>query len=157
VGRLREHLNRWQLNKIAKGPAKRDFLMELENAYKRVFPGRSFSGPEPMYKGGVPTPADYYFTFSDGSRSYDLEEMSAGEQALFPVFYEIVRQQIRNSVVLIDEIDLNLHPPLAQAMLTSLPGLAPGCQFLLTTHSEAISSIVSPHHIRRLEGGRLCL
>ncbi|MBF0551185.1 MAG: AAA family ATPase [Deltaproteobacteria bacterium] len=157
VARLRRYLNSWQLSRMAGATGKLDFLKELENKYKIVFPGRSFSGPEPMYKGGVPTPEDYYFILSDGNRTYDIEEMSAGEQAVLPILYEFVRQQIKNSVVLIDEIDLNLHPPLAQALLTALPTIGPGCQFLLTTHSEAISSLVSPDEIFRLEGGRLCL
>ncbi len=158
VARLREFLNRWQLGRIS--GARRyahDYLEELETHYKRVFPGRSFSGPEPMYRGGAPTPTDYYFTLSDGNRTYDLEEMSAGEQSVFPMLYEFVRQQIKSSVVLIDEIDLNLHPPLAQALLVALPALGPDCQFLLTTHSEAISAVVSPGEVRRLAGGRLCL
>ncbi len=157
VARLREHLNRWQLNRLAGATGGRDFLTDLENSYKRIFPGRSFRGPEPMYKGGVPTPTDYYFLLADGYRTYDIEEMSAGEQAVFPLLYEFVRQQIRNSVVLIDEIDLNLHPPLAQSLLNALPTMGPKCQFFLTTHSESISSIVSSEEIYRLEGGRLCL
>ena len=53
VGRLRQHLNRWQLNRLTRGPARHDFLQELENSYKRVFPGRSFGMPEPMYRFGV--------------------------------------------------------------------------------------------------------
>ena len=157
VARLREHLNRWQLNRLTRGPARVDFLDQLQKSYKRVFPGRSFSMPEPMYRGGVPSPEDYYFIIDDGNRSYDIEEMSAGEQAVLPLLYEFVRQQIRNSVVLIDEIDLNLHPPLAQALLSALPVLAPRSQFLLTTHSDAISGVVSKEQIYRLPGGRLCL
>jgi len=157
VARLREHLNRWQLERLAGNQKKHDFLLELENAYKRVFPGRSFGTPEPMYRGGTPTPEDYYFILSDGHRTYDIEEMSAGEQAVFPLLYEFVRQQVRKSVVLIDEIDLNLHPPLAQALLRALPTLGLDCQFLITTHSESISNLVSPEETYRLAGGRLCL
>jgi predicted ATP-dependent endonuclease of OLD family len=157
VARLREFLNRWQLYRLTKGPGKRDYLMELENGYKRIFPGRSFSGPEPMFRAPDPTPSDYYFMLSDGNRTYDIEEMSAGEQAVFPILYEFVRLRIRNSVVLIDEIDLNLHPPLAQALLAALPVLGPNCQFLFTTHAEAITSVMSPAQIHRLPGGRLCL
>ena len=134
-----------------------DFLLELENNYKRIFPGRSFTDPEPIYRSGVPSPSDYYFMLSDGNRTYDIEEMSAGEHSVFPMLYEFVRQRIRNSVVLIDEIDLNLHPPLAQALLTSLPRLGPRCQFIYTTHSRVVSELVSPHEIYRLEGGRPCL
>ncbi len=157
VDRLREQLNRWQLTRLAKEPVAPDFLHELEREYQRIFPGHSFSGPEPMYRNGVPTPADYYFTLSDGNRAYDIEEMSAGEQAVFPLLFEFVRQQIRHCVVLIDEIDLNLHPPLAQSLLAALPTLGPGSQFLYTTHAQAISSFTSPEQVHRLDGGRLCL
>jgi predicted ATP-dependent endonuclease of OLD family len=157
VARFREHLNKWQLNKLAGARAKVDYLLELENNFKRLFPGRSFGLPEPMFEEGVPSPADFYFIINDGERTYDIEEMSAGEQAVFPMLFEFVRQRIRNAVVLIDEIDLNLHPPLAQGLLNALSAIGNGCQFLLTTHSEAISSVVSPEQIHRLPGGRLCL
>jgi predicted ATPase len=159
ISRLRQYLNRWKLQGLQKGPPAGpvDYLMELENHYKRIFPGRSFSDPEPMFRRGVPSPIDYYFMLSDGNRTYDIEEMSAGEQAVVPMLYEFVRQRIRNSIVLIDEIDLNLHPPLAQALLANLPHVGPGCQFIFTTHSRAISEVVSPHEILRLEGGRPCL
>ncbi len=159
VAQLREHLNKWKLGRVARGPVtgRHDFLMDLENLYKKVFPGRSFSDPEPIFRGGVPSPQGYYFTISDGWRTYDIEEMSSGEQSIFPILYEFVRQQVRNSIVLIDEIDLNLHPPLAQAFVSLLPQLGLNCQFIYTTHSEAISSIVSPEQIYRLKGGHLCL
>jgi predicted ATPase len=159
ISRLRQYLNRWKLQQLQTSPrpGQVNYLKELEDHYTRIFPGRSFADPEPMFGGGVPSPTDYYFMLSDGNRTYDIEEMSAGEQAVFPMLFEFVRQRIRNSIVLIDEIDLNLHPPLAQALLANLPRLGPQCQFIFTTHSSAISEIVSPHEILRLEGGLPCL
>jgi predicted ATPase len=157
VSRLRQYLNRWQLNRMYKGVGRRDYLQELEDNYKKIFPGRFFAMPEPMFRGGVPSPEDFYFIINDANRTYDIEEMSAGEQAVFPILYEFIRLRIRNAVVLIDEVDLNLHPPLAQALLAALPTMGPNCQFLLTTHAEAISTVVSPEQIHRLPGGRLCL
>jgi predicted ATPase len=159
VTEFRNILNKWNLQKLQTGPrpGQANFLRELENHYKSIFPGRSFYGPEPMYGGGVPSPTDYYFLLNDGSRTYDIEEMSSGEQSVFPMLFDFVCRRINNSVVLIDEIDLNLHPPLAQALLASLPRLGPQCQFIFTTHSRAVSDLVSPHEVRRLEGGRPCL
>lgn len=157
VARLRQHLNRWQLNRLNPYTPRPDYLDELEQMYQRIFPNRSFGNPEPMFLPGVPSPEDFYFIINDGARSYDIEEMSAGEQAVFPILYEFVRQRIRHSVVLIDEVDLNLHPPLAQAFLAALPLLGPNCQFLLTTHSEAVTGVFSREQIHRLPGGRLCL
>jgi hypothetical protein len=157
VAQLRQYLNRWQLNRLSRGTQRPDYLDELENMFTKVFPGRTFAPPEPMFRAGVPSPDDFYFIINDGDRSYDVEEMSGGEQSVFPILYEFVRQRVRHSVVLIDEVDLNLHPPLAQAFLAALSHLCPNCQFLVTTHSEAISSVFSPHQIKRLPGGRLCL
>ncbi len=157
VERLRRHLNNWQLTRLTQGAPRDDYLRELETSFRRVFPGRSFGVPEPMYSGGMPAPENFYFIINDGNRSYDIQEMSAGEQAVFPILYEFVRQRIRNSVVLIDEVDLNLHPPLAQALMAALPSLGANCQFLLTTHSEAVTAVSNPHQVHRLEGGRLCL
>lgn len=157
VSRLRRHLNGWKLNQLAGEDGGPDWLQELEDSYKKVFPTRAFKGLEAMHQTGLPTPEDYYFTLFDGNRSYDLEEMSAGEQSIFPMLFEFVRMQIRNSIVLIDEIDLNLHPPLAQSLLNALPTIGPDCQFMLTTHSEAVSTLCSPEETHRLEGGKLCL
>ncbi len=157
VARLRKYLNGWKLNQLAGESGGPDWLTELADSFKRVFPGRFFKGLEPMYTTDAPAPEEYYFLLSDGNRTYDIEEMSAGEQSVFPLLFEFVRMQIRNSVVLIDEIDLNLHPPLAQALMSALPAIGPGCQFLLTTHSESVSALASPEEIFRMEGGRLCL
>lgn len=83
--------------------------------------------------------------------------MSAGEQAVFPILYEFVRQQIAYLIVLIDEVDLNLHPPVAQFLVSQLPKIAPTCQLILTTHSEAVNDIIGEAETYRLPGGVLCL
>ncbi|MCP4701599.1 MAG: AAA family ATPase [Gammaproteobacteria bacterium] len=154
---LRHLLNRWQLSKIAADKNTRDYLQELESLYKKIFPYRSFSSPEAMNNKGSPTPDDYYFMLTDGTRAYDIEEMSAGEQAVFPILYEFVRQQINHSVVLIDEIDLNLHPSSAQRLFSLLFQLGNDCQFIYTTHTKNISQLASPAEIYRLKGEMLCL
>ena len=158
VGRLRRYLNGWKLAQQSRAtPYRTDYLMRLENLYKNVFPKRSFAGVEPMPGVDSPTAEDFYFLLNDGHRTYDIVEMSAGEQAIFPVLYEFVRQQITYSVVLIDEIDLNLHPPAAQLLVSQLPKIGPTCQFILTTHSDAVSNLVGEDETLRLPGGTLCL
>lgn len=158
VARLRRYLNGWKLAQQSRDePYRVDYLILLENLYKRVFPGRSFAGVEPMPGIDSPTAEDFYFLLNDSHRTYDIVEMSAGEQAVFPVLYEFVRQQISHSVVLIDEIDLNLHPPAAQLLVSQLPKIGPTCQFIFTTHSEAVSSLIGQDETFRLPGGSLCL
>ncbi len=157
VAGLRQFLNSWRFAKLSKAPTK--YIDELEQLYRRVFPGHAFDEGELEFRGISPTPDNTYFLLRDEvtGKTYDVEEMSSGEQSVFPLLYDFVRSRIRNSVVLIDEIDLNLHPPHAQALLTLLPQLGPNCQFFYTTHSRAISSVVSPHELYRLPGGQTCL
>jgi predicted ATPase len=156
VARLRKYLNGWKFAQLTHSyPI--DYLTQLENLYTKIFPGRSFAGVEPMPGVDSPTPEDYYFLINDSHRTYDIVEMSAGEQSVFPILYEFVRQQIAYSVVLIDEIDLNLHPPAAQLLVRQLPKLSSTCQFIFTTHSEAVSDVIGEDDTYRLLGGSLCL
>jgi predicted ATPase len=157
VAGLRQFLNSWKLAKLSKTPIK--YIDELEQLYRRIFPGHCFDSGEIEFRGVSPTPENTFFLLRDetSGKTYDVEEMSSGEQSVFPILYAFVRHRIRNSVVLIDEIDLNLHPPHSQAFLTLLPELGPNCQFFYTTHSRAISSVVSPHQVYRLPRGQSCL
>jgi predicted ATP-binding protein involved in virulence len=68
-----------------------------------------------------------------------------------------VQLNIRKSVVLIDELELHLHPPEQQSLLAHLPGICPASQFLLTSHSEHVVGGFPQERITRLEGGRPCL
>jgi predicted ATPase len=156
VARLRKYLNGWKFAQLTHTSSV-DYLTQLENLYAKIFPGRAFAGVEPMPGVDSPTPEDYYFLINDGNRSYDLVEMSAGEQSVFPILYEFVRQQIAHSVILIDEIDLNLHPPAAQLLVRQLPKLCQTCQFIVTTHSDAVSDVIGEGDTYRLLGGSLCL
>lgn len=157
VVRLRRYLNGWMLQQRAGVKQPYDYLRDLEHLYGLVFPGRSFAGVEAMPGRDAPTADDFFFLLNDGSRTYDIIEMSGGEQSVFPFLYEFVRSHIGYSVVLIDEVDLNLHPPVAQSLISQLPIIGPTNQFLLTTHSTAVTDVISPHDIYRLPGGALCL
>lgn len=158
VGRLRQYLIDWRRHQeLGIGDRENSYLLQIERLYKKVFPDRSFSGLETLPSQESPTVDETYFLIDDGYRTYDIAEMSAGEQSVFPLLYEFVRQQIAYSVVLIDEIDLNLHPPAAQYLVSQLMKIEPTCQFIITTHSESVSNIVGESETYRLPGGSLCL
>ena len=156
VGQLRQYLINWSQTHST-DPADR-YLDQLETLYRQVFPDRRFHGVEQLPSINSPTEDNTFFLLEDAQHNqYDIAEMSAGEQAVFPILYEFVRQQIAHSIVLIDEIDLNLHPPAAQFLMKQLPRIAPTCQFIVTTHSEATRAIVGSAETYRLAGGALCL
>ena len=54
-------------------------------------------------------------------------------------------------VVLIDEIELHLHPKWQRAIVPALTRTFPNCQFIVTTHSPQVLSEVQPNSIYILE------
>ncbi|MUG95797.1 AAA family ATPase [Scytonema sp. UIC 10036] len=157
VGRLRQFLVDWRRRQESGRNYSVDYLGQLETLYQKIFPNRSFWGLENLPSPDSPTEETTYFLIDDGHRRYDIVEMSAGEQTVFLFLYEFVRQQIAYSVVLIDEIEFNLHPSAAQFLVSQLNKIAPTCQFIFTTHSKAVSDVVSESDTYRLLGGALCL
>ncbi|NEP12792.1 MAG: AAA family ATPase [Symploca sp. SIO2C1] len=158
IGKLRKYLIDWHRNQESGiGNYGSNYLLQIRRLYQTVFPERSFSGLEKLPSQDDPTGEETYFLLDDGYRTYDIAEMSGGEQSVFPILYEFVRQQIAYSIVLIDEIDLNLHPPSAQYFVSQLMKIKPTCQFIITTHSDSVSNVIGESETYRLPGGALCL
>lgn len=158
VEQLRESLVGWWAYHTSpyKGGG-RDYIRLLEERFAWLFPGTQFRGVKPRETGMVPGSKDFYFLLERHGRVFDLAEMSSGEQAIFPLLYEFVRLDIDRSIVLLDELELHLHPPEQQGLLAALPRIGPNCQFVLTTHSESVAGVIPREEEVRLEGGRLCL
>ena len=84
--------------------------------------------------------------FKNGMES-DFETLPAGYRRAFSIAFDIAnRAFLLNSncnpdgVVLIDEIDLHLHPSLAQEILERLQITFPRIQFIVSTHSPLVLS-----------------
>ncbi len=131
-------------------PGQRDIFADIERAYRTVFPGHHFEGPVPRTEMEEILAEPWFYLF-DGSHQYELGEMSGGERAIFPMIFDFANWTIHNSVILIDELELHLHPPLQQGLLKALRNLGKNNQFIITTHSDAVTSIVPEESIRRLE------
>lgn len=157
VEQLREYLVGWWGHHTTVARQGKDFIRPLEERFQALFPGTRFVGIMP--RSGITTPRanDFYFLIDRDERTYDLSEMSSGEQAIFPLIYEFVRLDIQRSIVLIDELELHLHPPEQQRLLAYLPKLGPDCQFFITTHSEFLSSAIPNEREVRLDRGMRCL
>lgn len=157
ISRLRSELIQWYAYHTSKRvvPAN-DYLQKLEDMFTRFFPGTRFVGIEPRE---VFSLGDFesYFLIQRDDRVYDIAEMSSGEQAIFPLLHEFARRSIARSVVLIDELELHLHPPLQQMLLSALRAIGPDCQFIVTTHSPYLEEATPDEFEIRLPGGRRCL
>lgn len=131
---------------------RRDFYQELENAYSAIFPERSFEGSV-LREDFEDIMEEPWFFLYDGKKSYEIAEMSGGERAVFPIIFDFASWKINNSVILIDEIELHLHPPMQQALIRSLKNLGKNNQFIITTHSDSIEQIVPEENILRMDEG----
>jgi energy-coupling factor transporter ATP-binding protein EcfA2 len=158
VSLLREHLvGMWGYHTSPNRVPERDYIASLEARFAELFPGTMFRGLELRENVETTNPHDFFFLLERNGLIYDLAEMSSGEQAVFPLVYEFVRLSIAKSIVLIDELELHLHPPEQQGLLASLSRIGPDCQYLITTHSKYLTSIIPQEHMFRMEGGRRCL
>ncbi len=157
---LREEMGKWRsfhqdiehgLRQLEQGM--RDFYDDLATAFSRIFPGRRFVGLEPTP--AAPSPGvdqGFWFMLHDGARYYELEEMSSGERAVFPILLDFVRWRINRSVILLDDVELHLHPPLQQFLIDTLPKLGTDNQFIVTTHSQEVVNVVPEEVLHRVEG-----
>jgi energy-coupling factor transporter ATP-binding protein EcfA2 len=159
VEQLREYLVGWwaYFTSNLKDGRGKTYIKDLERRFAELVPGTQFRGTMPREGITAPSARDFYFLLERDDRLYDLAEMSSGEQAVFSLLYDFVLLDIRRSVVLIDELELHLHPPAQQALLSALSKLGPDCQFFITTHSEFLTGVIPGEWEVRIRGGRLCL
>ena len=106
---------------------------------------------------------------SDGrSETLELDQLSDGQRAVLALAADLAwRMAVGNphlddplgseAVVLIDEVELHLHPSWQQRILKDLRRTFPNTQFIVSTHSPQVLTTVEPEHIVELarEGGRI--
>jgi len=100
-----------------------------------------------------------------------VDQLSDGEKCLVAMIGDLARRlAIANpqaseplkgfGVVLIDEIELHLHPAWQRSLIRQLAQTFPNCQFILSTHSPQILGEVSGKNVRLLrsneEGEVIC-
>ena len=87
-----------------------------------------------------------------------INQLSGGEKGLLALAGDLARRLAianpvlsnplhGNSVVLIDEIELHLHPAWQRGIIPALTRTFPNCQFIITTHSPQVISDVKPNGI----------
>ena len=99
---------------------------------------------------------------NDFQETIELSQLSAGEKNMLALVADISRRLVEanpslenplegNGIILIDEIDLHLHPKWQQGIVKSLEELFPKIQFVITTHSPLILGNASSDDIRLLD------
>jgi predicted ATP-binding protein involved in virulence len=101
-------------------------------------------------------------TMTKQGQELNIYQLSDGETGLLVLAADLARRlAIANpgladplqgsGVVLIDEIELHLHPAWQRKVIPALKRMFPNCQFIITTHSPQVISEVKPEGIYILE------
>ena len=89
----------------------------------------------------------------------DVGQLSDGERGVLALVLDLARRLSQanpslddplsegHAVVLIDEIDLHLHPKWQRQIVSNLTTTFPRCQFIATTHSPQIVASVEPDQV----------
>ena len=102
------------------------------------------------------------------SETLSLDQLSGGYRIMLALAADLARRMAQGNphlddpltseaIVLIDEVELHLHPSWQQRVLTDLSRTFPNAQFIVSTHSPQVLTTVRPEHIIALqrEDGRI--
>ncbi len=111
------------------------------------------------------------FSIEKNGTRFFLEQLSDGERGLLALVFDLTRRLcIANpesdnpltegkAIVLIDEVELHLHPKWQRMVVRKLREVFRACQFIITTHSPMVIGEAHAESIRFLyfdDDGRIC-
>ncbi|CAG0957282.1 hypothetical protein PLCT2_00548 [Planctomycetaceae bacterium] len=114
---------------------------------------------ESVYFDGNPPKLTVDFSQQDGTaKPLELEELSDGYRSMLAMVLDFARRLAlahpnwpnpleAPGILMIDEIELHLHPRWQQEVIPSLRRVFPNTQLILTTHSPQVLSTVQREHI----------
>ena len=98
---------------------------------------------------------------ADKPEELALDQLSGGYRIVLALAADLARRMAQGNphldnpleseaIVLIDEVDLHLHPSWQQRILDDLTRTFPNAQFIVSTHSPQVLTTVRPKHIVEL-------
>lgn len=102
------------------------------------------------------------FCITKSKKILKFTQLSDGERGMLALVFDIARRLIiinlnsenplqSEAVILIDELDLHLHPKWQRTIVNDLQRTFPNCQFIATTHSPQIIGEVKPEAINIID------
>ena len=113
-------------------------------------------------------PPELIIYHKDTGAEYKVSQLSDGYRAMLALVMDLARRMAESrsndinphsyilntsAIVLIDEIELHLHPSWQQTTLNTLMEIFPNTQFIVTTHSPQVLTSIPYKHIRILKDG----
>lgn len=143
----------------AESPTAGRVLVAFEEAVIRFLPGYSN-----LRTDDYPKPR---LMIDRGNTKLLVRQLSDGERGMLALVLDLTRRLAQanpemkdpaaeaEAVVLIDEIDLHLHPKWQRQIVCNLTKVFPRCQFIATTHSPQVIGEVEHDRIQIIADGRV--
>ncbi|NOT00594.1 MAG: AAA family ATPase [Phycisphaerales bacterium] len=75
----------------------------------------------------------------DGDSEYPLENAASGEQVILEYITRLTHPSpLENSIILVDEPEIHLHPAWIRKLYLALPRIGNANQYILTTHADEL-------------------
>lgn len=81
--------------------------------------------------------------FDEKGAPYGFDGLSSGERSVLNFLVQYFAKRMKNSIILIDELELYLHPDWQFRLLQSLIRMNDGNQFIIATHSPTLLQYAS--------------
>lgn len=157
---LGEDNNLWEMLTKANASSRDRQLEAVRSAIRTFMPG--FSNLRIRRKPRL------HMSIDKQGQQFNVSQLSQGEKSLLALVGDIARRLAMmnpglenplegDGVVLIDEVDLHLHPRWQRTLLKQLGTTFPNCQFVLTTHSPLVISEAKDELCYVLDSGELSL
>jgi len=121
-------------------PEEENIEQKVRSTFERIcapkrYVGYVYYGPNDV----VGTPL-----LEEGDRQYPLSMAATGEQVILDYLTQFVYPRpVNNSLILIDEPELHLHPRWIRQLYRALPQMGRGNQFIMTTHSPELRQLAA--------------
>jgi energy-coupling factor transporter ATP-binding protein EcfA2 len=109
----------------------KDPLSDYEGILNKILPGYKFydSGEDSPKELKIEIPSGEIILFSD---------LSSGEREVFFILSFFARYNVEDSIILLDEPELHLHPELARILMSEMKRVGARNQLWIATHSSEI-------------------
>jgi predicted ATP-binding protein involved in virulence len=140
-------------------PASRHLVDGLSAALERFMPG--YSNLRPSAKSNSRVDIDI------NGMTLDVRQLSDGERSVLALILDIAKRLAQanpraydpltnaEAVILIDEIDLHLHPQWQRKIVGNLERTFPSCQIIASTHSPQVIGEVAHDKIQIIKDGKV--
>ncbi|WP_254174545.1 AAA family ATPase [Planktothrix pseudagardhii] len=79
------------------------------------------------------------------------EDLSHGELKRLTIYALLKYYEIKDAIVLMDEIEIALHPDWQYQIISDLEQWEPSNQYILATHSYELCQALTPAHVKEIE------